>query len=117
MNATAARVLLLFRDELASEGPIRNFSVENGTLEVLRPEGWIRLQLDGDEIDALIPGASEAWGSEISDEEGAARLLTVHLDESLATRQPHESGWWTYTAGFFEPLPPWEAHARRQKSR
>ena len=117
MNATAARVLLLFRDKLASDGQVRNLSVEAGTLEWLGPEGWIRLHLDGDEIDALLPGASEAWGPEVSDEEGAARLLMVHLDESLATRPPHESGWWTYTAGFFEPLPPWETHAQRRKRR
>ena len=30
MNAAAARVLLLFRDKLTSEGQVRNLSVEAG---------------------------------------------------------------------------------------
>ena len=38
--------------------------------------------------------------------------MTVHLFESFATRVRHETGWWSYDGGFFNPLPPWEA-ARR----
>jgi hypothetical protein len=117
MSAAAARVLHLFKDKLASEGPVRHFSPEAGTLEARRPEGWIRLQVDEGEIDALIPGASEPWGPGISDEEGAARLLTIHLDESLATRTAHETGWWTYFGGFFEPMPPWEVCGQRRQRR
>lgn len=44
--------------------------------------------------------------------EALARLMTVHLDESLATRTPHETGWWSYDGGFFEPGPPWEVSHR-----
>ena len=117
MNASATRVMHLFRDKLASEGQVRDFFPEAGTLEVLRPEGWIRLHLAEGEIDALIPGGSEPWGPGVSDEEGAARLLTVYLDESLATRVPHETGWWTYLGSFFEPMPPWEAHAETRQRR
>jgi hypothetical protein len=35
--------------------------------------------------------AEGVWGEALSDEEAAARLLSIHLDESLATQEPHES--------------------------
>ena len=51
-------------------------------------------------------------GGDVAPFEACARLMSVHLDESLATRERHESGWWTYDGGFFQPLPPWEAPRR-----
>jgi hypothetical protein len=49
-------------------------------------------------------------GPRITAMEAAARLMSVHLDESLETREPHPSGQWTYHDGGFSPIPPWEAH-------
>ena len=47
------------------------------------------------------------WGPGVDRVESVARFMTLHLDESLATRGPHASGRWTYSGGFFEPRPPW----------
>lgn len=52
------------------------------------------------------------WGGVLEPVEAVARLMSIHLDESLATRTPHESGWWSYGGGFFEPEPPWEVPHR-----
>ena len=52
------------------------------------------------------------WEDGIDAGEALARLMTVHLDESLATRTRHETGWWSYDGGGFEPVPPWEVPQR-----
>jgi hypothetical protein len=92
---------------------------EQGIVEIRHADVLARLHFDEAELLRFIDGAGEqatqAWGVPLSDEEGAARFLSVHLDESLATREPHESGWWTYRAGGFDPLPPWEAWPRRRR--
>jgi len=49
------------------------------------------------------------WEAGTPATEALARLMTVHLDESLATRCRHETGWWSYDGSFFNPVPPWEA--------
>jgi hypothetical protein len=90
---------------------------EDGVLSVRHGGTVARLHFDEAELLEFIDGAGdegeEVWGEPLSDEVAAARFLSIHLDESLATREPHESGWWTYRAGGFDPVPPWEAHARR----
>jgi hypothetical protein len=91
-----------------------------GVVEVdLRSGGQLRLHLPEGALLDLLDGAgasgSEAWGQPLSDEEAATRFLTIHLDESVATREAHPSGWWEYEAGSFVPLPPWEAAARRRR--
>ena len=48
----------------------------------------------------------------MSAQEALALLMTVHLDESFATRVRHETGWWSCYDSFFNPLPPWEAPRR-----
>lgn len=53
------------------------------------------------------------FGGELPPVEVYARLLGIHLEESLATRQADESGWWSYGNGGFEPQPPWDAHRER----
>ena len=89
---------------------------EDGVLAVRHGETVARLHFDEATLLGFIDGAggegSAAWGERLSYEVAAARFLSVHLDESLATREPHESGWWTYGDGGFDPVPPWEAHAR-----
>jgi hypothetical protein len=92
---------------------------EEGILAVRHGDTVARLHFDEAVLLEFIDGAGEdgadAWGEPLSDEVAAARFLSVHLDESLATREPHESGWWTYRPGGFDPVPPWEAHARRRQ--
>ncbi len=73
----------------------------------------MRLHLPEGELVALLRSvgrdATQAWGEQLSDVEGAARFLSVWLDGSPATRQADPSGWWTLDGAGFEPLPPWGA--------
>jgi hypothetical protein len=90
-----------------------------GYLEVKHGDRVDRLRLPETELLALLDDADRArtpWGEGVAPVEGAARLASVHLDESLATREPHPSGWWTYRGGFFHPVPPWEGRAQRARS-
>jgi len=92
---------------------------DEGVLAVRHGDTVARLHFDEAELLACIDGAGregeDVWGEPLSDEVAAARFLSIHLDESLATREPHESGWWTHRAGGFDPVPPWEAHAQRHQ--
>jgi hypothetical protein len=119
VDAAVARVLIAFRDMLLSESEVvENFSLEAGTLDLVRPTGRCRLSVDEAELRPLIADSARAFPTpEFTVEQNAAALMLVHLDESLATREPHESGWWTYRFGFFHPLPPWEAHRLRRVER
>jgi len=78
-----------------------------------RPQEVVRrlAGLLGGDVLAVRPG--EGYRELRRDGRGA-RYGAVHLEESLATREPHGSGCWTYRAGFFHPEPPWEAHRRRR---
>ena len=91
---------------------------ELGILEVRHGDQVARLHVDEAELLAFMaeagPSGEAVWGESLSAEVATARFLSFHLDESLATRDPHESGWWTYRPGGFDPVPPWEAHARRR---
>ena len=51
----------------------------------------------------------DVWGEPLSATEALARLMSVHLEESLDTRGPSPTGWWTYDGGMFQPRSPWEA--------
>jgi hypothetical protein len=99
---------------------VRGFLPEKGVVELeLRDGQTVRLHFDETHLVRLLDGAgadgTEAWGEPLSDEEAAARFLTVHLAESLATQEAHPSRWWEYENGFFRPAPPWEAFARRRQ--
>jgi hypothetical protein len=51
---------------------------------------------DGDEL------ARDLWGPSVTAIEAAARLMTVHLQESLETSAGEDlKGTWTYNGGFF----------------
>ena len=66
------------------------------------------LHFDRDELArALADDDPGFWGPGVDRVESVARFLAVHLDESLATREPDASGRWTYREGGFEPRPPW----------
>jgi hypothetical protein len=92
---------------------------EEGSLQVRHDGRIARLHFEESVVLELLRvagrDAEDAWGEALQDEEAAARFLSVHLDESLATRKPHESGWWTYRAGGFDPVPPWEANRHGQE--
>jgi hypothetical protein len=92
---------------------------EDGVLVVRHGDDVARLHLGEAELLAFIDGAGDegeaVWGEPLTDEVAAARFLSIHLDESLGTRDPHESGWWRYRPGGFDPVPPWEAGARRRR--
>ena len=98
-------------------------SAEHTVVEVVPERGLVvvdsggqrhRLHLEEQRLLALVE-SQEGRGAafpEVSALEGAARLVSVHLDESLATRQPHPTGRWSYRGGGFDPVPPWEAFGR-----
>ena len=96
-----------------------NVLPEQGVVELEWHGQPVRLHFDEAELLALLDGAgasgAAAWGEPLSDEEAAARFLTIHLDESIATQEADPSGWWEYEEHHFVPLPPWEAFARRRQ--
>jgi hypothetical protein len=108
---------LLRRFAAAEGGELTGLSPTDGDVEVTRAGRTARLHFDGVELTRLLRGAgrsgTEAWGEPLTDEEAAARFLSLHLAESLATREAHPTGWWEYRGGGFDPLPPWEASASR----
>ena len=83
---------------------------------VVLDSGGHRHQLHFDEHDLLAlldhEGGAGAVFPDVPALESAARLVSVHLDESLATRAPHPTGRWSYRSGGFDPIPPWEAFGR-----
>lgn len=46
----------------------------------------------------------DVWGEPLSDEESAARFLTIHLDESLDTSELPLPQRWRYRACAFHPV-------------
>ncbi|MDT0276375.1 hypothetical protein [Blastococcus goldschmidtiae] len=102
------------------EETVTGFDPEQGVVELeFRSGQRARLHFHEAELLRLLGGAgadgTEVWGQPLSDEEAAARFLTIHLEESIATRESHPSGWWEYEHGRFTPVPPWEAFARRRQ--
>ncbi len=100
---------------------VTGFDPEQSVVELeLRDGQAVRLHFDETQLVHLLEeagtdGTEVVWGEPLSDEETAARLLIVHLEESLATQEAHPSGWWEYEDGFFRPAPPWEAFARSRQ--
>jgi hypothetical protein len=121
MDPRVVGVLWLLAEKESGDGhaEVTGLQPEDGIVELRHGDTPARLHFDEAVMLAFIAEAGEVaegvWGSPMSDEEAAARFLSIHLDESLATREPHESGWWTYRPGGFDPIPPWEGHARRHQ--
>jgi hypothetical protein len=104
MGATAAGLLAHFRELLARRG--EQVEVGSDTLDLVRTTGRIRLVIEEGELEGLLADSARLDpGQGITGEENAATYLLTHLDESLATREPHESGRWAYRNGFFHPAP------------
>ena len=91
---------------------VAEFHPERGVVLIEHDGDLARLQLDEAELLTVLTeaarDASAAWGEGVPHEEAAARFLSVWLDECLATREAHPSGWWTLRNCWFHPLPPWE---------
>ena len=121
MDPRVVVVLELLAQKESSDGhaEVTELRPENGIVVLRHGDSLARLHFDEAVMLAFIAEAGrdteEVWGSALPDEEAAARFLSIHLDESLATREPHESGWWTYRPGGFDPIPPWEGHAARHQ--
>ena len=121
MDPRVVAVIRLLAEKESSDGhaEVTELRPEEGILAVRHGDSEARLHFDEAEMLASITDAGQegeaAWGYPMSDEEAAARFLSIHLDESLATREPHESGWWSHRGGGFDPIPPWEAHTLRHQ--
>ena len=108
-------LLRLFADKLSSEGEVRELDLRQAAVVFVQDSTEHRLYLPRPVLAALLESSGDdagLWGPGVSATESAARFLSEHLDESLHTRQAHESGWWSYDGGFFNPEPPWEARRR-----
>ena len=103
-------VVDLFVRELAGEGTRVSRGPGRDEVVVEAAGRAHRLWIDSATPDGSDEDAELLWGPGVSAVESAARLMLVHWDESLATREPHPTGWWTYRSGTFDPEPPWEAH-------
>jgi hypothetical protein len=121
MDPRVVAVLRLLAEKESSDGhaEVTELRAEEGVLAIRHEDTVARLHFDEAGMLGFLrdigEDAAEVWGYPMSDEEAAARFLTIHLDESIATREPHETGWWTWRPGGFDPIPPWEAHALRHQ--
>ena len=108
-------LLRRFADLLASEYTVAELDLATAALVLSSGETEHRLYLPrplvGDVLQHMEQHHDDPWG-DVEPVEAVARLMCIHLDESLATRTPHESGWWSYDGSFFDPVPPWEAPHR-----
>jgi hypothetical protein len=86
------------RVQPAAEGS-KNLSVQyrGQHLTLVLPDNALSTMLaDGDEL------AHDLWGPGVTATEAVARLMTVHLEESLETSSSEDlEGTWFYDGGFF----------------
>jgi hypothetical protein len=105
VDQAAEDLLRLFATKLSSANP-ENTDVADVTYRADR--GVVSLTFHGHEfvlhfsesslahqLDDAPEFGPELWGTDVTALEAAPRLMIVHLDESLATRQPQASGLWT----------------------
>jgi hypothetical protein len=82
----------------AAEGSRNLYAQYRGQhLTLVLPDNALSSMLaDGDEL------ARDLWGPGVTAKEAVARLMTVHLEESLATSPSEDlEGTWFYDGGFF----------------
>jgi uncharacterized protein YqjF (DUF2071 family) len=116
-----------FRDggvtETVREVPevVTAFLPEQGVVELERQGERVRLRFTQEELLRLLRDAvaesAHVWGEAVSDEESAARWLTVYLEESIETQEADPTGWWVYEDHGFTPLHAWEVAAQRRARR
>jgi hypothetical protein len=123
VDARAQSLLRAFVEKLGmDDGDVVTRSApDQGIVELERNGTPVLLSFREGELLDLLRGAgrdgSGAWGQRLPDEEAAARFLATCLDESLATDDPHRTGWWMYEDRRFVPAPPWEAAQGRRRRR
>lgn len=80
-----------------------------GWLEIARANRLHRLVFDeyvlAGGVREISQGHSPVWGPEIGAIETLARLMSIHLEESLATNVAASRACWTYDGAFFYLLP------------
>jgi hypothetical protein len=110
--ADPAEVVALLVAKLADQGtPVSRGAGRDEVVVEVRGRTH-RLWIPPGALTGVAADPEGVWGPGVGAVESAARLLLVHLDESLETREPHPTGWWTYRGGGFDPVPPWEAGSR-----
>ena len=111
-EAAVDALLTLFAAKVAERAEVLETDLRRGLVVVREGAGATsavhRLHLDREVLARELAGDDPSfWGPGVDRVESTARFLVVHLDESLATRPSHPSGWWTHAPGAFEPRPPW----------
>lgn len=105
-------LLRLFAEKVGQDADTAELDLAKSALTLVKHETEHRLHLPRDVIAAGLEemrAGIHPWEAGVSAPEALARLMTIHLDESLATSPRHETGWWSYRSGCFDPVPPWEA--------
>ncbi len=105
----------LFAQRIATQGEVRELGLAQAAVLVVRDGAEHRLWLPRPVLAQSLRQAADGnspFGPDLAPAEACVRLMAVHLDESWATRDAHESRWWSYDGGSFEPQPPWEVHRR-----
>jgi hypothetical protein len=121
VHPDAEALLLLFAEKVRDHGEVVEVlsRPDHGAVvldlpsdDLQEPPTRVSLHLDESVLlEALATSGDdgmEVWGEALPVSEALARLMSVHLDESLATRGPSPNGWWTYDGGMFEPRAPWD---------
>ena len=111
MDEAVDRLLELFASKVAGHHPVLEADPRRGRVVLQDGARVHRLEFDRQVLAEELAGhdddaAQEFWGRGVDQVESLARFLTIHLDESLATREPHPSGRWMHRSGGFDPVPP-----------
>jgi hypothetical protein len=79
----------------------------SGRFEISDGRNVQTLLVSDDELEALVEVAGEdsveLWGEELAPVESATRLISIHLMESLETRDVGIPRQWVYADGRFSP--------------
>lgn len=105
----------VFARKVATEQEVRAVDLAQAAVVVVHGGAEHRLWLPRPVLAEALQRADDGdrpLGADLAPVEACARLMTVHLHESWATRDAHASAWWSYDGGCFEPEPPWEVHRR-----
>lgn len=113
MRREAEELFCLFAEKISDLYVVTDCSPDRARMTVEKDGVTSVLHVDERDLVRSLEGADDlgeqVWGEALPAVESVARLMTVHLDESLATRDPHPTRRWSYRRSGFDPLPPWEA--------
>ena len=111
------RLIHLFAVKISGVHDVLEVRPAHGLVVVRQDTAVHRLHLDRDRLARLLAEGADRdfWGPCVDAVESAARFMSIHLDESLATREAHATGCWTHVDGGFDPRPPWLRGAHAQE--